>query len=423
MNSFAARELCEGVSILNFTNSKFKTMRISMNFILPLEAGKAGAGALLPSLITRATKEYPDITLLSKRLAELYGAGLDSSVTKLGDNQVLSITASGIADRYAFGGEDMSTVLSGLICSAVFDPLTNDDRMFCEESFRQEKRQLLETIDADFNEKRIYAKARCQEIMFAGEPAGLRRYGSRREVEELEREGLLQKWQHILETAKIEIFVLGNCNFEAVVSRFKGHFSAKRSPVSRDTQILFKAGALKEEEDKLPLAQSKLVMGLRTGVKPADSFPTRVMSVLFGGSPSAKLFVNVREKMSLCYYCSSGLSIEKGTMFVESGVETANLDKAKNAILAQLDEVRSGNFTDEDLEFAKLYMLGSYKSVSDSLYSIEGWYLHQILNGEILSPEEAVIKVLRVTREEVLQAAKNVSLDTVYVLKGVEQNA
>lgn len=423
MYNFVGKELCPNVWVRNFTDPKFKTMRISINIILPLTKESVSASALLPALVSRATKEYPCPTQLSKRLAELYGASVDSGVSKIGDTQVLSISASGISGAYALEGEDLTKELAQLLCSAVFSPLVDEDKQFPEDSFNQERRQLLETIDAEYNDKKIYAREKCQEIMFGGEPAGISRYGQKPDVLGVQRDSLIDRWHRILETGRIEIFALGNCDYDTVLNCFDSCFEFQRKPAPLQTDIVLKAGEPREQVESLPIAQSKLVMGFRTGVRPEDAVPTRLMCVLFGGSASSKLFLNVREKMSLCYYCSAGLNLEKSAMFVQSGVETVNVEKARAAILEQLRDICDGDFTDEDMTFAKLAMVNSFQAVGDSLYATESWYLNQAFSREVLTPEEIAEKIQAVSRQEVIEAAKKVSLDTVFVLKGEIKNA
>ncbi|MEG1427694.1 MAG: insulinase family protein, partial [Oscillospiraceae bacterium] len=326
------------------------------------------------------------------------------------------------ANRYALDGENLSEELTELICSAVFSPVMDEECMFPEEFFNQERRQLLETIDSDFNDKKTYAKGKCVELMFANEPAGVKRYGTKEAVLKIERETLLSAWLNIVQRGRFELCVLGDCDFNTVYKTFHRYFDLERFPVELSNRIVLRADKVNEVTETMQLSQSKLVMGFRIGVIPEDSVATRVMCVLFGGSASSKLFVNVREKLSLCYYCSSRLNEIKGTLFVESGVECANIEKAKGAILEQLQDICAGKFTPEDLTYAKLSMNNSYKAVGDSLYATENWYLNQIFSEEILAPEEMAEKVSVVTRLDVIEAARKVTLDTVYILKGVEKD-
>lgn len=418
MADLRTKELSDQVTVRNLIDPKFKTMRISVNMIVPLTEQQVACNALLPAIVSRVTREYPDYTSLSRYLSALYGACLSSSISKIGDNQVLSISASGISNKYALDGENIAAKLTDLICSAIFCPLKDENGLFPADGFKQEKRQLLETIDANFNDKKIYAKRRCLEIFYDDEPAAISRYGSKETVSAVKLEELNAAWERILSTARFELFVLGDCDFASVCKSFSGHFNFDRAPIHLSNKIVLSCGEVKEVTETMKVAQSKLVMAFRTGVTAEDSSATKVMSVLLGGSPSSKLFLNVREKMSLCYYCSSRISDVKGALFVESGVETGKADAAKAAILEQLQDICDGKFTDDDLNFAKLAMVNSYKAVGDSLYAMENWYLNQVFSPQIVSPEDMIEQISHITRIDIIDAARKVSLDTVYILKG-----
>lgn len=418
MPDMQVRILGDNIVARNLVDRKFKTMRISFNMLMPLTEEYAAVYAVLPTMVSRVTKKYPDYTALSRYLSALYGASLSASISKVGDNQLLSVAVSGISNKYALEGENIAGELTTLMCSALFDPYLDEDGMFPEESFRQEKRQLLETIEANFNDKKLYAKQRCTEIFYEGEPAALSHYGTKESLAALKREELLDAWKKVLRESRIEILVLGDCDFAAVCRNVSAKLNFKRAPLDLHNKIVLKSDKVREVTEPMKLAQSKLVMGFRAGVTPEDSAATKVMSVLFGGSPSSKLFLNVREKMSLCYYCSARYSEIKGTIFVESGVETANIEKAREAIVAQLEDIKEGKFTEEELRFAKLAMINSYKSVEDSLYSLEGWYIGQLFAIDAVTPEAMADAVNDITRIDVINAARKVTLDTVYVLKG-----
>lgn len=407
-------EIADSVQVLNLTDPKFKTFRVSLNLVVPLKRETAAMNAILPHMVGRVTREYPEYSAMSRHLAELYGASLSSSVSQIGDNQVLTLSVSGISGKYTFAGEDMERELVSLLCSAVFHPLMEEGK-FPAESFLQEQRQLLETIDADYNDKKTYAKDRCTQELFRGEPAGVSRYGTAEEVKAIDPAALPERWQQILREASFKIYILGACDFASIRERIQKEFTFPRLPLRLYNG---KTGAkeVKEVSETMKVAQSKLVLGFKAPEVPGMEL--RVMSVLFGGSPSAKLFLNVREKMSLCYYCSARAGVAKGTVLVESGVETDKLGPAREAILEQLEEIRKGEFTEDELTFAKLSMINGFRSVADSLYSLENYYLNQMFEERIRTPQEQIEAIEEVTREQVVRAAEGTALDTVFTLRG-----
>ena len=420
------RAICDGVNFRSIRDTKFKTMRISAHLIVPMRRQTAAENALLPFLLSRASREYPDFTKLGQRLAELYGASLNADVQKLGDLQVLSLSASGIADRYALEGEAISGELAKLLCSILFDPPLVDG-LFPEDGFEQEKRQTMELIDSEYSDKRTYARQRCEAIMCADEPYGVNRYGGKEDIARVERPALTAAWKRLLDTAKIELMVLGDCDPAPVYEGFRAAFETLGSRKTADctTKVVRSAEKVNTVTEKMDVAQGKLVMGFRTGTAtPDEEVPaTRLMAALFGGTPNSKLFLNVREKLSLCYYCSASYNSMKGIMLVQSGVEVKNMERAKEEILRQLDEVKQGNFDESEVEAAKMSLCNSYRTLSDSLGGLENWYLSQTFASHSQQPEEAAAQINAVTRQEIIDAANRVTLDTVYCLVGNGEDA
>ncbi|MDD3261952.1 MAG: pitrilysin family protein [Oscillospiraceae bacterium] len=425
MNQIEQNTLRDGIHFRSVCDTKFKTFRISVNFFMPLKQKTAAANALLPYMLSRCSSEYPDYTAMSKKMASLYGASLSADVGKVGNTQVLTVLAGGIASRYTLQGEDTAGELTRVLCGALFSPVL-ENGLFREEDFRQEQRQTLEQIDAEYSDKRLFALKRCMETMCAGEAFGIDRYGTRDEVQALTREKVTQAWKDMLATARVEIAVLGDIDAAPVAKAFEKAFGAIErhyEPLPLPKSAPCRSKVLRAA-DHQAVAQGKMVLGMRTGIaqfqKPEMVPAMRLMSAVFGGTPSSRLFLIVREQMSLCYYCSAAYNATNGLMFVQSGVEFDNMQKAEAAVLEQLKAVQQGDFTDEDFEAAKLALVDSYHTVEDSLSALEGWYLTQTFAPKVYSPEEYAALIGAVSREEVVQAAEGVCLDTVYCLKGQE---
>ncbi|MCH5300667.1 MAG: insulinase family protein [Ruminococcus sp.] len=400
-------------------DSRFKTMKMSVSAYLPLKKETASQNALLCDILTRSCKEYNTLAILEKKLLSLYGASLSSYVKKEGDLQVLTIAVSGLDDRYAFDDTKISSELAEILCKIIFEPNVLNDE-FTQRDFKQSLRQLLDTIDSDFNEKRVYAVSRCVEIMNANSPAGIKRYGDKESAEKVTAKDLYSAWQNLLKTARFEIMYVGEGDSPSALNIFKNKFeSIERNPEKLCTETFKSVGNVKEVIEEMELSQSKLVMGFETGVSADDDnyYAMMLLSAILGGTPSAKLFTNVREKQSLCYYCISRYYRRKGYIIVESGVEGENLEKAKNAILNEVNELTSGNITDFEIESAKLAMINGYKSITDTVTGIETWYLTRILDNKVDTPEETAKKINVITKDQLLELAKNIKLDTVYMLK------
>ena len=426
MAGIEQRSVSGGVNFSSIRDDRFKTVRMSVHFLWPLAAQTASANSILPFLLSRASRKYPDFTRLNEHLAELYGAVLDADVQKLGDVQVLSVSASGLADRYTLNGEKISSELAKLLCSIVFDPPL-ENGLFPAKGFEQERRQLIELVDSEFNDKRTYAKLRCEELMCSKEPYGVGRCGTRQQIQDLKLESLTKVWGDLIHRAGVEVTVLGDCDPQPVYDDFYAAFQSlgRTGAVDCPTKNAAVAEKASETTEKMEVVQSKLVMGFRTACAEPDGMvpAVKLCNALFGGTPNSKLFLNVREKLSLCYYCSSSYNPMKGIVLVQSGVETKNIDRAKEEILRQLDEVRNGNFTEGELEAAKLSLCNSYRTLSDSLEGLDAWYLSQTFRRPVRRPDEEASLVNAVTREHVVEAAKKMTLDTVYRLEGNGGNA
>lgn len=424
MSKIIRQQITDAVTFNTIKESRFKTMRISVTAFLPLKKATAADNALMSLVMTRSCNKYPDFTVLSRKLSSLYGASLSSGFRKMGDTQALAFSISGIDDRYALGDDVISKELSDLLCDVIFDPFVKDnafDTTECE----QERRQLIDMIDSEFNEKRVYANQKAVAIMCADEAYGISRYGDRQSVEAATPQSLYNAWQNMLESARFEIIYVGDSDSSTAYDVFKSRFTQiKRSSVELCTDIIRETDSVKEENEDMELSQSKMILGFRTGVAEPDDdvMATRLMCAVLGGTAHSKLFCNVREKLSLCYYCSSSYIRQKGIMLVESGVERDNIEKAKTAILAEIKAMQNGEITDEEIEATKLSLVNSFHSSCDTVGGINAYYMSQMLDGAVYTPQEAADKVNAVTKEDVIRCANKLTLDTVYTLTGIDNS-
>lgn len=419
MNSISREEIANGVFFNTIKDSRFKTTKLSVTFALPLTKEFASVNALLSGVLTRSTSAYPDFTLLSKKLSDLYGATLGGYVRKSGDKQIVVFSISGLDDKYAFKGDNITLDMSNLLCDVIFKPKLNG-KNFYEEEILQEKRQLKDLIDSEFNDKRVYSLNKAISIMCKDEPYGLSRLGTKSDLDKVTGEDLYSAWVNLLQKANVEIFFSGENGGDVAKSTLKNFFSSyERFPVNTENTIISNVQNVKEEKEVMELSQSKMIMGFRSGVASPynDTMAMRLAVAILGGTAHSKLFNNVREKLSLCYYCSARFDKTKGIMTIESGVEKENIEKAQKAILKELDDIAKGNITDFEIESTKLSMCNDFVAVGDNEFGMEVWYLSQVLCGEFESIEDACKKVQAVTKEEIMEMASKLKLDTVYVLE------
>lgn len=424
-NTFVVTAPEEGFRVCSYQTDRFKTGILSVNLVLPLE-GNIAEKALLPFLLCASCKDHPDLLSMNRTLAGLYGAELSPRVAKHGENLVLRLSMTQICDRFALEGEDLSLECAKLLCKALFEPNVSDGAFDAGEVER-EKRIMLDRIEAIKNNKRSYALQQMVELMCADEAYSLSSLGTEEDLRALTPEQLYASWQDLLRSAFVQLQVVGDLQVDAITALFRSAFdSVEGRKVRRgSTVVLPTAETVKRGGEEQAVQQSKLVLGFRCGMtRPFENYPAlRTFSDLFGGGTYSRLFQNVREKQSLCYYCSSRLTGGKGILVVQSGVETANAEKAETEILRQLDEMRAGGVTEEDLQKSKRSQEDSFLSVFDTPEELDAWFYSQVVEETFQTPEELVADIKAVTVEQIVAAANAVTLDTVWLLKGTGDGA
>ena len=412
------QNIAEGIRFCSVKTDKFKTCRVNISLAMPLDKN-ASSRAILPFMFSRRCAKYPDYTSLNRVLDELYGAAVSAGVLKRGEAQVISFSMSAIDDRFALDGDKVALECTKLLADMIFDPLTEGES-FPEDIIEQEKRLLVEAIENEQNDKRRYAMLRCEQLMFADEAYGINRFGSVEDVKALTPDAVYAAWRDVLEKATVQITMVSSMDPQPIVDLIREKFSEiERHPV--EIKTLFVSGLPKPEyiSESMPLKQGKLVMGFRTGMRSEDDMmPAMKVAVdIFGGGTYSKLFSVVREKMSLCYYCSAALFNSKGIVMVQSGIEDTNEEKAKNEIINQLRLTAEGEFTDEDFTSSIKSLTDSILGNSDTPEEITAWYASQILRNELKAPETYAKEIGCVDRAEVVRAAKTIMLDTIFMLK------
>ena len=417
-------KLSEGIHLNLLPSEKFKTNFLSVCFVVPLEKENAHLTALVPKVLSRGCKAYPDMAAISERLEYLYASDISAVYVKRAESLIVGFSADFLKDAFLpEKGENLLNSVSALLFDILFDPLI-ENGAFRESYVAGEKADLINAIGAKINNKAAYAKERCTEIMFGAHPYGISELGTVEEVRAATSKQIYERYKQIAETAPIEIFFNGECDAEELSALVKS-----RIPVSAHRKTSFPTRAFLDGEpdevtevtDEMPVAQGKLVMGLRMGgvnVNAPDAAAFNVFNEIFGGSANSKLFMNVREAMSLCYYCRSMPDMFMSALFISSGIEPENREKAKKAILEQLDAMKAGDFSDDDIAEAKLSLCNAYKELDDSASALCLWYLSRVIFGNDGTPEDTMEKIRAVTADEIRAAAEKVSLDTVYFIKG-----
>ncbi len=413
-----------GVDVSFIENKRFPTTLVSFNFYLPICKENVSALSLLSSILVTCSEEYSDFRLLNLELSRLYGADISTNTTKVGDNLCVSFKVSTIKDAFAFEGDTPVADAVNLLLKLIFEPKVKNGE-FCETDIKREKRILIENINGELNEKRLYAHKRLIEEMFEDSPFALYRLGNVEDISKLDGKTLYKFWQNLLATAKVKINIISEKMPNGILENINKRFAG----INRDNLVdcnITVPPALRSEvkyvTERLDIAQGKLVIGFNGPFgNDDDTINAMVMADVFGGGPYSRLFTNVREKQSLCYYCSCRINRTKGYLMVDSGVETANVEKAIKEILNQLEIVKNGDFDDYEFTASKKGLCDSLISANDSLGGIDAWYRLRGLQTNVYSPDELAQKINNITKEDVVNAAKQVSLNTVYMLLPKEE--
>ncbi len=419
------KRLADGVELAVRQTGQFKTGLLSATLTIPLRADTAAAGALIPEVLSRGSKNYPDMEKLSSAADALYGASLGPAVRQRGESQCVSFLCNFIDDRYALDGSAVLEPAAELMGEILLNPAV------CEGIFRRdyvesEGANLADRIRARMNDKRGWAIFRLIQEMCAGEAYAVDKLGDEDQARSMTAERLWAAYQSLLREAKVTFYYGGAAEPERVEDAVRRVFgpllTGRTAPVDCRVEAEPK-GPVRTVTDSMDVTQGKLALGFRTGgvTMASEDYPALlVCNALFGGSASSKLFLNVREKMSLCYYASSVVDKIKGLMVVSSGVEFSQFDRAQEAILAQLDAVKRGDFTGEELTAAVRSVANNLRGRRDSQGQMEDDQLTRLLFHAAQEREELIGAVESVTADQVVQAARRLKLDTVYRLAGKE---
>lgn len=410
--------IAKGVDGYYIENPRFNTTLITYNFYLPLNKNNMAINSLLPYILTSCSDEFKDYIDLNIALLELYGADLSCSVSKCGDCFHTKIGISVINDELAFEKDSPISKAAKMLSQFLFAPAVSDETFF-DADIKREKRKTIERIEGEINNKRAYARTRLLEEMFGEDPYGKFIYGSVSEAEKISGQELFAAWRSLLSKAYVRINVIGKEYPKAVFDTAKECFSKiDRKEITDTKSVAFPkpSETITDITEYFDVTQGKLALGFTSQVKGSLKTATALslFGDIFGGGPYSKLFSNVREKQSLCYYCSASARRTKGVVTVESGIEKENAQKTIDAVLSELEEMQKGNFDDSVIESSKKSICDSLYGYYDNAAALDIWYSREI--NEDISPEEAAKIVMNITREEIVQAAKGVKLHTVYRL-------
>ena len=423
--SYNTEDIKKGIKLHCIETNKFKTNLMAVFITLPLNRETITFDSMIPAVLKRGTANLNTQEEISKELENMYGAGYDCGIEKIGDNHILKFYFESLNDNFIpENKENIAKASLDLLFDIIFNPLIVDGK-FKEEYVEFEKNNIKLLIESKIDNKAQYALNRCIEEMYKDKPYGLYKYGYVEDLDKINAQNLYEYYTKVINESKIDIFISGELSKEEVYRLIKNNENIQklqeREPnyITNNEQTEQK-DSIQEKviEEKLDIAQGKLVIGLDININDYNSkFKVAIYNVILGESATSKLFQNVREKASLAYTAGSNYVRQKNNIYIRCGIEIANFDKAVKIIKEQLEDMRNGKFTEEDLINAKKYMISGIKSAQDEQDSEVTYYIGQELSGRLTTFEEYEKQINQVTIQDVKDVANNINVNTIYFLR------
>ena len=412
--------LLPGVTLRVFRDSRFKQGCLSFQMIRPMDSREASLNALLPSVLLRGTRRHTNLRSITEHLDSLYGASVGNLVRRVGDRQTVGLYCGFMDDRFALPGDKVLAPMLGFLEELLLEPLVQDDA-FLPEIVDSEKKNLIATIESELNDKRAYAMGRMLRTMCREDSFGLPRLGTAEQVAAIEPRALYAHFQKILRESPMEFFYVGSGDPDAIREALTDLLrKVDRAPMAMPEQRPLTPGPGSDVTEEMDVTQGKLCMGFTTPItNRSPEFPAmQLLNTLFGAGMTSKLFMNVREKLSLCYSVGSGYYSTKGILTVSAGIDFDKEQLTREETLRQLEACRSGEITQEELKAAKESICSGIRATHDSPGAIESYYCASLLTGSCRSAEGYLEEIRRVTLSDVVAAAQSLTLRGCYFLRG-----
>ena len=405
--NYKSQEIKKGIKLHTIKTDKFKTNLYAVFLATPLGRENVTQNALITAILRRGTQNIQSQDQISKRLEEMYGASFDCGVEKTGDNHIIKFYLEAINEEFIPEKEELTKKCIDILFDIIFNPL------------------LKQIIESKIDNKRAYAFERCIEEMFKSEPYGLYKYGYVEDLDKITPQSLYEYYKKLISECKIDIFVSGAGENEKVNKMVENDERIKelteRNPKYVATGVNSNLRTRKEAnivEEHMQVGQGNLVIGMDVNCKRENSkFIASVYNAILGGGTNSKLFQNVREKESLAYVADSTYRRRKNVIFIRCGIEIANFEKSLNAIKKQLDDIKLGNFSEEDINNSKKIITESIRGISSEQDTEITYYYGQELSNNFISLDEYIEKINSVTKEDVQELANEINIDTIYFLR------
>ena len=421
--NYNKEEIKQGVTIHKIKTNKFKTNLFSIFVTTKLNRENVTKNALLTAVLRRGTNKMQTQEEISKNLENMYGASFDCGVEKTGDNHILKFYLESINNEFLPSEENLSKECIDILIDIAFNPYT-ENNAFKQEYVDGEKENLKQIIEGKIDNKARYALDRCIEEMYKDEPYGIYKYGYIEDLEGITAQGLYEYYQELLKKAKIDIFVSGDLE-DGIISEIKENEIIRnlneREPeynVNKENESKVKIDEPQSITESMQIAQGKLILGLDVLDNDKESkYAVSLYNIILGGSANSKMFQNVREKASLAYTAGSSYLRQKDNIFIKCGIDIPNYDKAVKIIKEQLTQMENGDFTEEDINNAKILVEATVGSIPESQDSEITYYFSQELSDEFVSTDDYIKKINQVNKDQIVEIANKIQINTIYFLK------
>lgn len=413
----------DGINLHLIKTNKFKTNLLSVFLTTPLNKETVTKNALIPAILRRGTNNLKTQEEISIALEEMYGASFDCGVDKIGDNQIIKFYLETINNAYIGQDEDNLKDAINIILDIVFNPLVKDNG-FDKDYVENEKNNLKQIIEGRKDSKATYALERCIEEMYKGNPYALYKYGKVEDLDNINEKNLYEQYISLINNCKIDIFVSGDIS-EEIREEIIKHENIQKLKVRKPQYVINNKETRQKEgrqeetvQESMEVTQGKLILGLDIlDEQDNDKYIALVYNAILGGTPNSKMFQNVREKNSLAYTASSSYIRQKANIFIKCGIEIENFEKALKIIKDQIEDMKRGEFTREDIEQAKTNIISTIKFIPEEQDTELIYYFSQELSGYEMNYDEYIEKVNNITKDDVVNLANKIQINTIYFLK------
>jgi predicted Zn-dependent peptidase len=415
-------DIKKGIKLHTIKTEKFKTNLIAVMLTTKLDRKNITKNALIPAVLRRGTKFMQTQEEINKKMEDMYGASFDCGLDKTGDNQILKFYMETVNNEFLpQDAENMIKSSIEKIFEIIFNPYL-ENGVFKKEYVEQEKENIKQIIDGKIDSKARYALDRCIEEMYKNEPFGLYKFGYVEDLKDINEKNLYEYYLELIKTCKIDIYISGivDENIHNIIKQNENiEKLEERKPDFKEFELVKKENEeAKEIQESMEVTQGKLIIGLDVNILDKDArYKIMIYNSLLGGSANSKLFQNVREKASLAYTASSSYYRFKNNIFINCGIDIPNYQKALEIIKKQIEDMKNGDFTDEEIENAKNGIIASIKTIDDEQDTEITYYFGQELSGTKTSLEEYIENIQKINKADVLEVAKQISINTIYFLK------